>query len=294
MSGGDRLVPSAHINVTRVDRERAHARRRRRLFTAHLSTAVLLVTVVGVAITGGSARSAAIAVPAVPAGQASAVTSLVTSVPQAALDGAAASAVTAPTRLSGPPLVANGTPQVLYVGAEFCPYCAATRWPLVIALSKFGSFTGLGVTHSSTSDVYPGTPTLSFHGATYSSPYLSLDAKELYTNVSNGSGYTTLDTLTPAEQAIFDDKTINPQGGFPFVDLGGSYVAGTPFDPGLLKGMTAEQIAQAAHDGTGPAGAAIDTSANEITAALCTLTGGKPTAVCSSAGVAAAKGKLNG
>jgi hypothetical protein len=287
-------VPSAHINVTRVDRERSQLRRRRRLLTAHASTVALLVTVVGVAVTGGSARSSAIAAPAVPAAQASAVTSLVTAVPQAALDGAAASAVTPPTRLSGPPLVSNGIPEVFYVGAEYCPYCAATRWPLVIALSRFGTFTGLGVTHSSTSDVYPGTPTLSFHGATYSSPYLSLDAKELYANVSNGSGYTSLDTLTPAEQSIFGDKTINPQGGFPFLDLGGSYLAGTPFDPGLLKGMTAEQIAQAAHDGTGPAGAAIDTSANQITAALCTLTGGKPTAVCSSAGVAAAKDKLNG
>src|SRR5256885_14415418 len=41
--------------------------------------------------------------------------------------------------LKGP----NGKPEGFYYGAEFCPYCAAQRWPLVIALSRFGTFAGL-------------------------------------------------------------------------------------------------------------------------------------------------------
>ena len=33
---------------------------------------------------------------------------------------------------------------------------------MVSALSRFGTFTGLTTTHSSTSDVYPNTPTFTF------------------------------------------------------------------------------------------------------------------------------------
>ncbi len=34
----------------------------------------------------------------------------------------------------------RGKPEVLFVGAEFCPFCAAERWPLIVALSRFGHF----------------------------------------------------------------------------------------------------------------------------------------------------------
>src|SRR5438309_707950 len=44
---------------------------------------------------------------------------------------------------SGPLLTFAGKTEVLYIGAEYCPYCAAERWSLVVALSKFGSFSGL-------------------------------------------------------------------------------------------------------------------------------------------------------
>src|SRR5205814_1816051 len=52
---------------------------------------------------------------------------------------------------------ASGKPQVLYVGGEFCPFCAAERWPLIIALSRFGTFTGLDATASSESIEFPNT-----------------------------------------------------------------------------------------------------------------------------------------
>ena len=45
-----------------------------------------------------------------------------------------------------PPLTARTgkkKPELLYIGAEYCPYCAASRWPLIIALSRFGTFKGL-------------------------------------------------------------------------------------------------------------------------------------------------------
>ena len=38
----------------------------------------------------------------------------------------------------GPPL-----PVVFFYGAEFAPYAAAQRWPLILALSRFGTFSQL-------------------------------------------------------------------------------------------------------------------------------------------------------
>jgi hypothetical protein len=29
-----------------------------------------------------------------------------------------------------------GKPEMLYIGAEFCLYCAELRWPLAVALSR--------------------------------------------------------------------------------------------------------------------------------------------------------------
>jgi hypothetical protein len=67
--------------------------------------------------------------------------------------------------VTGAPLTSGGTPRVLYVGAGFCPYCAAVRWPLIVALSRFGTFSGLSTTRSAVTDgaghpePYPATAT---------------------------------------------------------------------------------------------------------------------------------------
>ncbi len=37
----------------------------------------------------------------------------------------------------------TGKPQFLYIGAEYCPYCAAQRWATIVALSRFGTFSKL-------------------------------------------------------------------------------------------------------------------------------------------------------
>ncbi len=73
----------------------------------------------------------------------------------------------------------NGKPILFYAGGEYCPFCAADRWSLIMALSRFGSFSGIEMNASSTSDIYPGTPTFTFVNASYTSPYLIFDAKEI-------------------------------------------------------------------------------------------------------------------
>jgi hypothetical protein len=73
-------------------------------------------------------------------------------------------------------------PEILYIGAEYCPYCAAQRWATIIALSRFGTFSGLGNMSSYSNDVFPNTPTFTFVKAKYKSKYLVFKSVEEYTN----------------------------------------------------------------------------------------------------------------
>jgi hypothetical protein len=130
------------------------------------------------------------------------------------------------------------------MGAEYCPYCGTERWALVVALSRFGSFTGLHVIQSASDDAFPNTQTFTFHGSGYRSAYVAFDAVELETN-----SYTKLDQPTPEQRRLmltYDGKPFfNPSstGGIPFIDFGGRYlVSGASFDPGVLQGKSAESI----------------------------------------------------
>jgi len=209
-------------------------------------------------------------------------------------------AVTAPQPLTKQPELTaklpNGTtvPEVLYIGAEYCPYCAAQRWATIAALSRFGTWKGLGNTTSSSTDVYKSTPTFTFAKATFTSKYLVFKGVETLTN-----NYKTLMTPTKAEQAIlvkYDTPKyvvgMNPNdaGAIPFMSMGNKFlVSGASFNPGLLTGLTRDQIAANLSATSSPITQAIVTSANDQTAAICTLTKQQPASVCMSAGVKAAK-----
>src|SRR5699024_4593292 len=78
----------------------------------------------------------------------------------------------------GSPVDADDTPTVLYMGADYCPYCAAIRWPLVVALMRFGDFSGVKYMRSSHDDVYADTVTFSFHGAEYASDHVKFASVE--------------------------------------------------------------------------------------------------------------------
>ncbi|HET6876069.1 MAG TPA: DUF929 family protein [Jatrophihabitans sp.] len=226
-----------------------------------------------------------------------AITSKIANVPAAVLDQVGAGQTVArPLPISAPSLTQNGKPEILYAGAEFCPYCAGERWALAVALERFGDLHNLSVTSSSPTDQPPSLQTLSFHGASYTSDYLALTAKELQSNqVVNGT-YAPLDKLTPAEQALvqkYDARPYVPSSGIPFVDLGGKWVlSGATYDVRVLQGKTREQIAAALSDPSSPIAQGVLGAANALTAAMCTLTGQQPGAVCSSPGVRAAAATL--
>jgi hypothetical protein len=67
-------------------------------------------------------------------------------------------------KISNTALTSGGKPEMLYIGAEFCPFCGAMRWSMAVALSRFGTFTTpLRGFHSSATDTDPSTPTLTFY-----------------------------------------------------------------------------------------------------------------------------------
>ncbi len=196
----------------------------------------------------------------------------------------------------GGSLTEGGKPKVLYVGAEYCPYCATERWAVVAALSRFGTFHNLGTTTSASNDVYPNTATLSFHGASYSSKYLSFAGYE-----TTDRQHAPLDKLPSADNKVFQKYDAPPYvpsssaGSIPFVDLGGKYmIVGASYNPQVLQGKSHLQIAQAMNNPGSDIAKGADGTANLITATLCKQTHQQPAGVCSSAGVTQAAKALGG
>lgn len=207
----------------------------------------------------------------------------VASVPQAVLDqvgvGKSHPLSSVPSGKTLASSASNGKPVFVYVGAEYCPYCATERWGVVQALSRFGTFSNLDISASSPTDAYPNTATFTFHGSTYRSNYLQLQATETNSNVSDGQGYKTLDTETALQQQL--ERQYNPQGNIPFLVIDGQFGnLGASYDPAVLKGKTAEQIAESLQDPNSPVAQGVLGLANRITAAICKVTNGQPEKVC--------------
>jgi thiol-disulfide isomerase/thioredoxin len=153
----------------KIQAQRAAARRaqtRRRILITGGSVAAVLALVAGL-IVAKRAQSPARA-PAASAVADPAVASQITSIPAATFNTVGTGTATGLKALTGQPeLTARGKPVLLYMGGEYCPYCAAERWAIAAAVSRFGTLSGLHFIHSSPTDVYPSTPTLSFYLSRY-------------------------------------------------------------------------------------------------------------------------------
>jgi hypothetical protein len=302
MTNSQKSKAAAQEKVARLRAEQARTERRRVVIAASAVGAVLVLVAVLVAVrlAGGGGQSTASGSSSASSSPSAAVTSAVSHVPPASLNTVGAgSANNPPTAITAPALRQGGIPRVLYIGAEYCPYCAAQRWAVAQALSRFGTWTGLGQTSSSASDVDPNTVTLTFHGATLTSRYVSFNGVEMTTNQPVGTGYQPLETPAAADAALMQTYDAPPYlpsgsaGGIPFLDLAGKYVSsGASYDPQLLAGKTQQQIADALKNPADPMAQAIDGAANAITAAICKTTKNQPAAVCTAPGVTAAANTL--
>jgi Domain of unknown function (DUF929) len=271
-------------------------RRNRILITGGATVAVLVIVLAFVLIkvtqgsSGGGNSSGRQPLPA-------SVTSQVTNVPSATLNSVGKGAVPAFLRGqppftagSGTTLTSGGKPQMLYIGAEFCPYCAATRWSMAVALSRFGQLTTpLRGIHSSATDTDPNTATLTFYKAGYTSKYLDFTPVEAQT-VSRGP----LQTPTSAQNAIWAKYEPNPNTrGYPFIDFGNKLVLKGPiYDAAVLQGKSWSQIAAALKDPTSPIAQSVNGAANYITGAICKMTNNQPASVCTSPAVTAVQSGL--
>lgn len=197
------------------------------------------------------------------------------------------SSVSAPSRVEGGAVGrgADGKPLITYVGAEYCPYCAAERWALAVALARFGTFSDLSGTHSTSDDVYPDTQTLSFYGSHYTSQYLDFQAVEEETNQAVDGTYPTLQSPTTQQSSLL--ATYDNGGSIPFIDIANRYViTGASYSPQVLQGLSRAQIAAQLDNPTSAVAQAIDGTANEITAAITTVTGSQPSSVADSPAIA--------
>jgi thiol-disulfide isomerase/thioredoxin len=287
----------------RIAAQQAAARRaetRRRAFIAFGSILGVVAVVVGLII----AKNVGKTNPAQAASAASAATvaNEITSVPAATLDAVGKGTTSPLTKTQGtqPLLTSGGKPLVLYMGAEYCPFCAAERWALTAALSRFGTFTNLHFIHSSSTDVNPNTPTLTYYGSTYTSNYIDFQPVELQSNKQTAQNvYATLQQPTALQSALMSKWDAPPYvlasqtGAFPFVDFGNQYlINGAQFQPSVLANLTWGQVAADMRNPSTPVAKSIDGAANSITAAICKITKNAPAAVCSSAAAVAGGGSL--
>ena len=134
----------------------------------------------------------------------SSLVSTMTSVPAAVYDAVGVSSPANPVQALRP--TGNGTrtklwlataggpplPVVFFYGAEFAPYAAVQRWPLILALSRFGTFNRLGLMQSSASTAFADLSTFTFWNASstrsYTSKYLVFESVERYSSLNPTGG----------------------------------------------------------------------------------------------------------
>jgi Domain of unknown function (DUF929) len=258
------------IAAERAARKRAEARRRFLVAAGAVSAVLAIVAaLVAVKLTASPVhRTASESV--APA----AVVREVTTVPAATLaqmSPGQATTLLQTVRTPGPLLTLDGKPAIVFVSEESCPFCAAERWALTVALSHFGTWSQLGITRSSATDIYPNTATLSFRAARYRSAELTLRTTELTDNVGHPlQPQTQLDARLVASYDVPPYvNSVDQSGAVPFLDIGNRYIlAGAQYNPQLLAGLSAAQIASQLSNPSSPVAQAIDGAAKVIITAI--------------------------
>lgn len=284
--GANGSRPTARAGRPRSGGQARQIRRRNQRLIAIAASALVVIVIavlVAVKLSSGTASANAEVNTPVTQAQISQLTSVPVSTLVAAAKAAQPSALNPPTNLPGSttPLTSAGKPEILYMGAEYCPYCAAERWPLVMALSKFGTFSNLHATKSSSTDVNANTPTFTFLGSTYSSPYLSFTAVEMEDRAGKP-----LQNPTAQQNSILSTYDAPPYtssaGTIPFVDMGGKFVInGTEYDASALAGKSFDSAVGYIASANNTTSRAAEGVAGHLIGTICALTNNQPAKVCS-------------
>ena len=268
-----------------AEREKAAATaRRNKMFGIAAGAAALLLVVVGVIIAIGMNRPQA-------SGGTDAYVATMQEIPAASLDavGPGSLTVSPATPIPGGEVqMVDGKPRLLYIGAEYCSYCGFTRWPLTIALERFGDFEGLKAARTPAGGELGNIPTVSYLDSTYTSDHLVFKGYEM----KDAQGRD-LEALTPEDEKIAQEHGMT---GYPWL-YWGTHTSGTPFlqpftQGGYLPGKNGDDVAAKLADTNSPEAQGILGAANVTTAQICALTGDQPSDVCTAPGVVAAKAVL--
>jgi hypothetical protein len=180
----------------------------------------------------------------------------------------------------------GGKSLVFFMGAGFCPFCAAERWAIVNALGNFGRWEGLVETASADHDEkYLNIPTVSFARATYESDYVEFVGRE-----TADRNFEPLQELRENDYEILD--TFNPDQIIPFLLIDGQFMqVGTGYSPQILEGMDHARVRAELANPASPVGKAMKAEIDNITALVCKSIGGKAGA-CNSDSIKSLVGKV--
>jgi Domain of unknown function (DUF929) len=190
------------------------------------------------------------------------------------------------TYYGGTPYVSAGKPTLVFVGGEYCMYCAAERWSIIMALERFGTFSNL--TYMASANPAEGDyATFSFIGSSYTSAYISFRPYEAFDRNENA-----LQTVPSNYSAVWEGKG----GGIPFLDFGNTYVIANSLiaNPSIMgsgRNWTSILTDISTSDATG---LQFREAANLITAAICKITQGEPLSVCSASPIGSEVSSISG
>ena len=168
---------------------------------------------------------------------------------------------------------------VFFMGAEYCPYCAAERWAIVRSLQKFGQWDGLKQTISAARDEpFLNLPTYDFTQATYTSPHIEFLSREI-----KDRDFRPLQKLLKSEEKLV--QKFNPEKEIPFLLVGGRFTQiGSGFTPKIFIGHTFRQTETELKKIESEIRKTIDDEANIISALLCIS--GLPPELCKETAIA--------
>jgi hypothetical protein len=170
---------------------------------------------------------------------------------------------------TGPLYTVGGKPIVVYIGAEFCPYCAVQRWSLIMALMRFGNFTNL--TYMTSSAAESDLATFTFVGSSYRSSYVVFQPFE--NEDRNRGALQAIPSNYSTEWRLYGSI-------YPFMNFGNKYLIPTStMIFGSLQGKNWTQVLNEINSGDA-FGTQIRQSANLLTSLICKLTGEQPSSVC--------------
>ena len=185
----------------------------------------------------------------------------------------------------GPPL-----PVVFFYGAEFAPYAAVERWPLIMALSRFGSFNQLGLMQSSPTTAFAEPLDVHLLEGLVLEPLRDpgVGGALQLAEPDGGAVSRASRPPTPGSPRRSPATGRAPTPSHCSTSPTGTSSTAPRFSPTVLAGLSQGQIAGDLTTPASPMTQAMVTAANEITAAICSVDGDRPDAVCESKGVLAA------